>query len=94
MAFGRPKIDRSRMTTPLSSTAENTNTRQIVGIGLASRIVVDTCIQMFYAFLPIIAAGIGVTPVVMGRLISLRSLAGLSAPLAGGLTGTWSSTGR
>jgi predicted MFS family arabinose efflux permease len=60
--------------------------RQLIGLGLAARIAVDTTTQLFYAFLPIIAAGIGVTPLVMGRLISIRSIAGLFAPLAGAVT--------
>ena len=59
--------------------------RRLVATGLLARLVVDTTVQMFYAFLPILAAGIGVTPVVFGRLLSVRSLAGLTTPLFGNL---------
>lgn len=67
-------------------TEKSESNRQLIGLGLAARIVVDTSMQMFFSFLPIIAAGIGVTPVVMGRLISIRSLAGLFAPVAGAMS--------
>ncbi len=61
------------------------NNRQLITLGLAARIAVDTTNQLFFAFLPIIAAGIGVTPLVLGRLISIRSFAGLCAPFSGAM---------
>lgn len=73
------------MITSLKSSEKNSN-RQLITLGLLARIVVDTAMQMFFAFLPIFAAGVGVTPLVMGRLVSVRSLAGLLAPFAGALT--------
>lgn len=58
-------------------------TRRTIALGLFSRFVVDTTAQMFYAFLPILAAGIGVTPIVFGRLLSIRAAPGLLTPLFG-----------
>jgi predicted MFS family arabinose efflux permease len=45
--------------------------------------MVDTSVQMFSPYLPIFAAGLGATVVVMGRLVSVRSAMGLFAPLFG-----------
>lgn len=50
---------------------------------MATRLVVDTTVQLFYSFLPIIALGMALDVVVLGRLMSLRSAVGLSAPLFG-----------
>ncbi len=59
--------------------------RRLVGVGLLTRILTDTTTQMFFAFLPILAAGVGVTPVVFGRFLSVRSSSGLLTPLFGNL---------
>jgi predicted MFS family arabinose efflux permease len=42
-------------------------------------------VQFFNPFLPIIAAGTGLGVIVMGRLVALRSLMGLTAPILGSL---------
>lgn len=55
--------------------------RTLLGVGLLTRILIDTGTQMFFPFLPIIAEGLGLTAVVLGRLLSFRSLTGLFAPL-------------
>lgn len=60
-------------------------TRRLVLASLFTRINTDTLVQMFYAFLPILASGIGVSPVVFGRLLSVRSSAGFLTPLFGNL---------
>ena len=57
--------------------------RYILAACVATRLVVDTSIQLFYSFLQIIALGMGLNVVVLGRLLSLRSVVGLSAPLFG-----------
>ena len=57
--------------------------RHILAACVATRIVVDTTVQLFYSFLPIIALGMALDVVVLGRLMSLRSAVGLSAPLFG-----------
>lgn len=59
--------------------------RRLVAAGLLSRLLSDTTAQMFYAFFPILAAGIGVDSVVFGRLLSVRSSAGFLTPLFGNL---------
>lgn len=56
---------------------------RLLGIGLATRLVIDTGVQIFFPFMPVIARGMGLSTVVMGRLITLRSLMGLFAPLFG-----------
>ena len=57
--------------------------KKLIFIGLFTRILVDTGTQLFFPFLPMIAAGLGVSEVVAGRLVSLRSMTGLAAPLFG-----------
>lgn len=57
--------------------------KKLIIIGLLTRIIVDTGTQIFFPFLPMIAAGLGVSEVVAGRLVSLRSMTGLAAPLFG-----------
>lgn len=56
---------------------------RLIGTSIAAKMLVDTAVQIFNPFLGIIAAGIGVDVVTMGRLLSLRSLMGLFAPLFG-----------
>ena len=56
---------------------------RLLGIGLATRLIVDTGVQIFFPFLPIIAQGMGLSTVMLGRLVSLRSLTGLFSPLFG-----------
>lgn len=60
-------------------------TVRLVAAGLAARFTTDTLTQMFYAFLPILAQGINVTPVVFGQLLSVRSSAGFLTPVFGNL---------
>ncbi len=67
------------MTTPNEN---DIRLRPLLGIGLLTRILIDTGTQMFFPFLPIFAAGIGVSTVVLGRLLSIRSLMGLFSPAA------------
>lgn len=50
---------------------------------VSTRFFIDTGIQIFMPFLPVIAAGLGVDIITMGRLVSLRSATGLMAPLFG-----------
>ena len=69
----------------MKESQSNKQTRRLVSVGLLSRIFTDTTAQMFYAFFPLLAAGIGVTPVVFGRLLSVRSSAGFLTPLFGNL---------
>lgn len=62
------------------STDSDIRLRPLLGVGLMTRILIDTGTQMFFPFLPIIAEGLGISTVTLGRLVSLRSLTGLFAP--------------
>ena len=57
----------------------------VVGLGFILRLLIDTGGQMLYPFVPIFAAGLGVSAVVIGRLLSLQSLMGIFAPIFGNL---------
>ncbi|PKL09199.1 MAG: hypothetical protein CVV51_05060, partial [Spirochaetae bacterium HGW-Spirochaetae-7] len=60
--------------------------RRLVGTGIAAKLVVDICSQIFNPFLPIIANGLGLGVVQMGRLVGLRSAMGVFSPLSGVLS--------
>jgi predicted MFS family arabinose efflux permease len=75
-------------TTPTSPETETDTTREVnrlIGIGLITRLLTDTGIQIFFPFLPTIAAGLNISTIAMGRLVSLRSSTGLLSPLFGAL---------
>ena len=57
--------------------------RHVLAACIATRLVVDTSIQLFYSFMQTIALGMALDVVVLGRLLSVRSAVGLSAPLFG-----------
>ncbi|MBP8000311.1 MAG: MFS transporter [Chloroflexi bacterium] len=57
--------------------------RRLIALGLLTRFFTDMGVQIFFPFFAIIAAGLGITPVIMGRLVSVRSAMGLLAPLFG-----------
>lgn len=59
--------------------------RRLIGVGLLTRLLVDTSVQIFFPFLSLIAQGVGTTEQVIGRLVSLRSATGLITPLFGAL---------
>ena len=61
----------------------NLSVTRLLSISVAARIVVDTSVQIFSPFLPMIAAGLGTNVVVMGRLVAIRSAMGLFSPLFG-----------
>lgn len=56
---------------------------RLMSISILVRLMVDSGTQMFSPFLPVFAAGLGTTVIVMGRLVSLRSAMGLAAPFFG-----------
>lgn len=58
---------------------------RILGAALTTRLVLDTSTQIFNPFLSIIAAGLGIDTITLGRLISLRSIMGVVAPVFGSL---------
>jgi predicted MFS family arabinose efflux permease len=55
--------------------------RRLVGTGIGTKLLNDTNVQIFNPFLPVIASGVGVDVVMLGRLVGLRNLMGLSAPV-------------
>lgn len=58
---------------------------RLIGTSVAIRLVVDTGSKFFNPFLSIIAAGMRVDAVTVGRLVALRSLVGLVSPVIGAL---------
>ena len=49
------------------------------------RLLTDTAVQFVFPYLPLFAAGLGVSIEEIGLLLSVRSLVGLSPPLFGWL---------
>ena len=56
---------------------------RLLAMGIGVRFFVDTGIQIFAPYLAAIAAGLEISIVALGALISLRSLMGLAAPVLG-----------
>ena len=56
---------------------------QLLAASIATRLATDTTTQLFNPFLVTIAAGLGLDVLTLGRLVSLRSLLGMGAPLFG-----------
>jgi predicted MFS family arabinose efflux permease len=52
---------------------------------MAAKLLVDIGAQIFNPFLPVIAAGLGMSVVELGRLVGLRSAMGIFAPVTGAL---------
>ena len=52
---------------------------------MAAKLLVDIGGQIFNPFLPVIAAGLGISVVELGRLVGLRSAMGIFAPVSGAL---------
>lgn len=59
--------------------------RRLIGTGIAAKLVVDIGAQIFNPFLPVIAAGLGLSVVELGRLVGLRAALGIFAPASGAL---------
>ena len=58
---------------------------RLIGTGISAKLLVDTSTQIFNPFLEIIAVGLGTNVIVLGRMLGLRSIMGLLAPLSGSL---------
>lgn len=76
-------------TTAPTAGAGETGFVGLIASATAIKLVVDTAVQVFNPFLSLIAAGLGSSVIVLGRLISLRALMGIFAPFFGSLTGRW-----
>ena len=57
----------------------------LILMGGSAKLLVDTSVQFFNPFLVVIAGGVGIGTVAMGRIIAMRSLTGLIAPVLGNL---------
>lgn len=68
---------------PISTEPPEISVNRLIVIGLITRLVTDTAVQIFFPFLPVIAAGWRTSTVVAGRLVSLRSAMGLFSPAFG-----------
>ena len=52
---------------------------------MTAKLFIDTSVQLYNPFLMVYAAGLGVSAVTMGQLVSLRNIMGLVAPVVGHL---------
>lgn len=60
--------------------------KRLIGLGILVRFFVSTTAQIFNVFLTIFAAGLQITPIAMGRLVSLFSFVGLATPFFGAMS--------
>ena len=58
---------------------------RLIGVSMTAKLLVDIGSQIFNPFLPVIAAGLGMSVVDLGRLVGLRSAMGIFAPVSGAL---------
>lgn len=70
-------------TEPKPSRDETFSVRRLIAVGLVTRLLLDTGVQIFFPFLSLVARGLGTNVVTLGRLVSLRSSMGLISPLFG-----------
>lgn len=54
-------------------------------VGITAKLLVDTTVQIYNPFLPVIAGGLGLSIVALGRLVGLRNAMGMIAPVFGSL---------
>lgn len=73
-----------------SSKTQPITFRRLIGTGISAKLLIDIGQQIFNPFLPVIAAGLGMDVVTLGRLVGLRSLMGIFAPVSGALADRWS----
>ncbi len=62
---------------------ESISFRRLIGVGISSKLLIDIGNQIFNPFLPVIAAGLGIDVIQLGRLVGLRSAMGIFAPFFG-----------
>jgi predicted MFS family arabinose efflux permease len=62
---------------------ESVSFPRLIGTGISAKLLIDIGQQIFNPFLPVIAAGLGVDVITLGRLVGLRSLMGVFAPAFG-----------
>lgn len=59
---------------------------RLIGTGMAAKLVVDIGSQIFNPFLPLIASGLGMSVVELGRMVGLRSAMGVFSPFSGAMS--------
>ncbi len=81
-----PTFEKSTLVTErVESTTGEISFLRLIGISSLAKLLVDTNTQIFNPFLHIIATGLGIDVVTLGRLLSLRSAVGILAPFFGTL---------
>lgn len=70
---------------PTDAPASDISYGRLFGVAIGTRLIVDTGVQFFNPFLPIIAEGLRTNIITMGWLVGVRSLVGLLSPLFGAL---------
>lgn len=70
----------------MKNTQTDLSFRRLIGTSMAAKLAVDTGSQIFNPFLPLIASGLGLSVVELGRLIGLRNVMGIFSPLSGALS--------
>ena len=70
---------------PQANAAPPITFRRLIGTGISAKLLIDIGQQIFNPFLPVIAAGLGLDVITLGRLVGLRSLMGIFAPVSGEL---------
>ncbi|MCL4861608.1 MAG: MFS transporter [Caldilineaceae bacterium] len=61
----------------------------LMTLSVLTRLLVNTANQLFFPFLGVMAAGLHMDTVTLGRLVGLRSLMGIFAPLFGSAADRW-----
>lgn len=67
----------------MSHSQDRPSLRTIVASAMGVRLISDTAVQFVFPYLPIFAAGLNVSIVEVGALVSIRALMGLFSPLFG-----------
>lgn len=71
--------------TPSTPPAGSTFPGRLIFIGVATRIFIDTSVQIFFPYLGFIAQGINASEQLLSRLVGLRALTGLLSPVFGNI---------
>lgn len=70
----------------MKNTQKDLSFRRLIGTSMAAKLAVDTGSQIFNPFLPLIASGLGLSVVELGRFMGLRNVMGIFSPLSGALS--------
>lgn len=66
-----------------SSTQKQISFSRLIGTSISAKLLVDIGAQIFGPFLPVIGAGLGIDVITLGRLVGVRNLMGIFAPVSG-----------